>query len=308
MIDQLLNLGIEQPLLIKIVDSLFIVVLLGALRLVIMGLINRRIEDERIRFSWQKTSKYLAFMLGVVLITPLWVSFTSVATFAGLISAGLVIALSGPLNDLAGWILIWWRRPFEIGDRIEIGQHAGDVVDIRIFKFTLLEIGNWVHADQSTGRVLHISNRKVFSEAIANYHKGLGDIWHEIEIFITFESNWKKAKALLEEIASRDAAKFSQDAAQRVQRARRRYLIYYPHLTPIVYLRGDRSGVLLAIRYLCDPRRRRSSEQAIWEDILETFAQHPDIEFAYPTQRFYHRTVERPEAQNSSMLAEEYTS
>ena len=305
MIDQLLNLGIEQLLLIKIVDSLLIIALLWVSRLVIMSLINRRIEDERTRFSWQKTSKYLAFMLGVILITPLWVSFTSVATFAGLISAGLVIALSGPLNDFAGWILIWWRRPFEIGDRIEIGKHAGDVVDIRIFKFTLLEIGNWVHADQSTGRVLHIPNRMVLSESIGNYHKGLGEIWNEIEVFITFESNWKKAKSLLEEIASRDASKFSQDAVQRVQRARRRYLIYYPHLTPIVYLRGDRSGVLLAIRYLCDPRRRRSSEQAIWEDILETFTQHPDIEFAYPTQRFYHRPAEYQAASNGSILVEE---
>ncbi|MDH3673871.1 MAG: mechanosensitive ion channel family protein, partial [Anaerolineae bacterium] len=99
---------------------------------------------------------------------------------------------------------------------------------------------------------------------------------------------------ILENIASRDAAHLSPDAAERVRRAARRFLIYYPKLTPIVYTRVETSGVLLTLRYLCEPRRRRSTEQAIWEDILKAFAQHPDIEFAYPTQRFFQRSVEKP--------------
>lgn len=62
-----------------------------------------------------------------------------------------------------------WKRPFDVGDRIQIAGFAGDVVDIRIFEFTLLEIGNWVDADQSTGRVVHIPNQKLLTEPIANY-------------------------------------------------------------------------------------------------------------------------------------------
>jgi hypothetical protein len=69
-------------------------------------------------------------------------------------------------------------------------------------------------------------------------------------------------------------------------------MIVYSKLTPTVYTSVEDSGVLLTVRYMCDPRKRRSSEHAIWEDVLRVFAEQPDIEFAYPTQRFYHRWVE----------------
>jgi small-conductance mechanosensitive channel len=148
-----------------------------------------------------KTSAYVAFALGVLVIVPLWFEgVKSASTFLGLLSAGLAIALRDPVVNLAGWAFILWRRPFEVGDRIQIGTHAGDVIDQRIFQFTLMEIGNWVGADQSTGRVVHIPNGKVFTEMLANYSKGFQYIWDEIPVLITFESNWEKAKGILEGI------------------------------------------------------------------------------------------------------------
>jgi small-conductance mechanosensitive channel len=298
-------LDLSAELEIKLISSLIIILLLWLLRLLIVRLIDRQITDIRARYLWRKCSTYWTVFLSVIFVSPLWLAgIQSIATFLGLISAGLVIALQGPLTDLGGWLFILWRRPFEVGDRIQIGEHAGDVVDVRIFQFTLLEIGNWVHADQSTGRILHIPNKKVFSEPLANYNKGLGYIWHEIEVLITFESHWQKAKVILEEIANRDVANLSQDAAERVRLAARRFLILYPTLTPIVYTRVRASGVELTLRYLSDPRRRRSTEQTIWEAILKAFAEHSDIEFAYPTQRFYHRALEQQDRQNSAIATE----
>ena len=64
----------------------------------------------------------------------------------------LAIALQDPLTNLAGWLFILIRRPFRVGDRIQVGANTGDVVDIRPFRFLMLEVGNWVHADQGTGR------------------------------------------------------------------------------------------------------------------------------------------------------------
>jgi N-acetyl-gamma-glutamylphosphate reductase len=58
-------------------------------------------------------------------------------------------------------------------------------------------------------------------------------------------------------------------------------------LTPTVYTSVRASGVLLTIRYLVKPRQRRSTEQQIWEAILEMFANEPTIDLAYPTTRFY---------------------
>ena len=286
-------LNLDPALLGKLLSSVLIVLVLWLVRLLAVQIINHRIEDVRTRYNWRKASAYVVVILGLVLVGRLWLlDFQSFATYLGLLTAGLAIALQGPITNLAGWIFILWRRPFEVGDRIQIGEHIGDVIDVRIFQFTVLELGNWVEADQSTGRILHIPNGKVFSEALANYTKGFEYIWHEIPVLVTFESNWEKAKTLLQEIADRHAAHLSEAAAERVRQAGRRFMIRYAKLTPIVYTRVEGSGVLLTIRYLSKPRHRRSSEHAIWEDILKAFAEHPDIEFAYPTQRFFHRSIE----------------
>jgi hypothetical protein len=69
-------------------------------------------------------------------------------------------------------------------------------------------------------------------------------------------------------------------------------MIFFTALSPTVYTSVKDSGVLLTIRYLIDPRNRRGSEQAIWEDILISFAERKDIDFAYPTQRFYDNVLE----------------
>jgi len=69
-------------------------------------------------------------------------------------------------------------------------------------------------------------------------------------------------------------------------------MIFYSKLTPVVYTSVADSGVVLTIRYLTAPRLRRSSSEAIWEAILREFARCDDIDFAYPTQRFYQNPIE----------------
>jgi len=68
----------------------------------------------------------------------------------------------------------------------------------------MMEIGNWVAADQSTGRLLHVPNRQVFANVVANYTKGSDYIWNEIPVLITFESDWKKARYVLQKIADQN--------------------------------------------------------------------------------------------------------
>jgi small-conductance mechanosensitive channel len=286
-------LNLSPRLLTKLLVSLLIILTLWLLRLLVTWVASRRTEDVRVQYRWRKATAYVAVALGALLIGVVWLeNIQSMAVYLGLVSAGLAIALKDPLTNLFGWVFIVWRRPFVVGDRIQIGQHAGDVIDLRIFQFTMLEIGHWVDADQSTGRIIHIPNGQVFSDALANYTTGFEYIWNEVPVCVTFESNWEKAKEILQEIANRNAAQLSQSAADRIQQAARRFMIMYSKLTPTVYTSVEDSGVLLTIRYMCDPRKRRSSEQAIWEDILKAFAEQPDIEFAYPTQRFYNRGAE----------------
>ncbi len=286
-------MGLSPELQGKFWLSFLIIFVLWLLRKLLLSLVLPRIEDLRIRYQWRKSSSYLAAAIGILLIGRIWFAgFKTIATFLGLLSAGLAIALKDPLVNLAGWIFIIWRRPLEVGDRVQIGEHAGDVIDLRIFQFTLLEIGNWVDADQSTGRVLHIPNGKVFTEMLANYSKGFQYIWHEISVLVTFESDWQKAKDILQKIANKHSEHLSKSAAKKVKEAAQKFLIFYSKLTPTVYTSVKDSGILLTIRYLSEPRLRRGSQQAIWEDILREFAECEDIDFAYPTQRFYNNLLE----------------
>ncbi|MDX1632794.1 MAG: mechanosensitive ion channel family protein, partial [Thermoanaerobaculia bacterium] len=202
-------------------------------------------------------------------------------------SAGLAIALRDFVTAVAGWLFLLLRKPFEVGDRIEIGGYRGDVIDVRIFKFTLVEIGNWVQADQSTGRIIHLPNNLIIQETITNYTRGFRHIWNEIEVLVTFESDWRRAKRILTEIAERQTGEFTDQARNDLRQAASRYMLYFTHLTPIVYTRIADSGVLLTLRHICPPRRRRGAEESIAEEILTRFAEEPEIDLAYPTTRLF---------------------
>ncbi|REJ81204.1 MAG: mechanosensitive ion channel family protein [Acidobacteria bacterium] len=285
--------GLSSEQQIDLAYSLALLLTVILLRWLLLRIVFARSEDVRVRFRWRKVTAYLATIVVAFGLMRIWLGgVTGLATYLGLLSAGVAIALRDPLVNLAAWVFLLWRKPFEVGDRIEVDSVAGDVVDIRIFQFTLMEIGNWVHADQSTGRVLHLPNGVVFNKPLANYTKGFQFIWNEIEVMVTFESDWRAAKQILQELGERHSQHLSEQAAEQVRRASQRYMIFYSKLTPRTYTAVAASGVLLTLRYLCDPRRRRGSAEEIWEDVLDAFAARPDIDFAYPTQRFYDNRLE----------------
>jgi len=281
-------MGIHPEFQGKIFLSILVVVLVWSIHRVVLKFGVTRIKKRKAKYQGRKVSSYIAFFLTVLIVGRLWIEgLQSIMTFFGVLSAGLAVALKDPISDLAGWAFILSRKPFEVGDRIQIEEHAGDVIDIRIFQFTLSEIGNWVEADQNTGRVIHIPNGKVFTKMLANFGKWFKYIWNEVPVLVTFESDWQKAKKVLTKIANTHAEHLSAPAEKKVRAAARKYFIYFSNLEPSVYTSVKDSGVMLTVRYLCDPHNRRDSEQSIWEDILVEFAKNPDIEFAYPTQRFY---------------------
>ncbi len=281
-------IGLEAETQSRVITSVAIVAVILILRGLVVWIIVRRTEDVRFRYHARKVSAYVSASLALLLLGRIWLTgFQDIGTFLGLVSAGLAIALKDLVASVAGWIYLLWRRPFEVGDRIQIGEHAGDVIDIRLFRFTLIEIGNWVEADQSTGRVILIPNSHILMKAIANYSKGFRYIWNELPVLVTFESNWSKAKAILQKIIDDHSAYLSESAMLSVRKAAQRSMIIYSTLTPKVWTSVAESGVLLTIRYLCDPRKRRGTAETIWEDILTEFGKCDDIDFAYQTMRRY---------------------
>lgn len=278
--------GLSELFQIKLFKTLIAGIILSMILFVIRRIISWRVTNDQRRYIANKTAGYAVGFILTITIWRIWLG-AGLAAYIGILSAGLAIALKDPLVNLAGWLFISTRKPFAVGDRIEINSQKGDVIDQRPFAFSIIEIGNWVDADQSTGRIIHIPNGWTFTYAIANYTQGFNFIWNEIPVLITFESDWRKAKMILEEIVAKHSAIKSEHAAQQVRKAANKYLIHFQHLTPIVWVSAKDSGVLLTIRYLCEPRRRRGTASEVWEEILTAFAKHPDIALAYPTQRFY---------------------
>ena len=291
------TVGISPANQTKVLYSILIMVILGIIRYTLLKVVWRLTEDPKSRYTWKRSTSFTFGFLTIILIGSVWVKgIGEFGAFLGLLTAGLAIALKDPLTNIAGWIFIITRQPFVVGDRIQIGDNAGDVIDVRLFQFTLLEIGNWVDADQSTGRMIHIPNGKVFTQNQSNYSTGFEFIWNEIPILLTFESDWKLAKELLNGILCEHAESLSADAEKRIIEASKKYMIFYQYLTPIVYTSVKDSGILLTLRYICDARKRRGTEHAIWEDILDSFSKQDEIEFAYPTQRFFNRNIENEDS------------
>lgn len=270
----------------KTITTVAIILILWLTNRIVLRILNRKVHDLKLLYSWRKTITYILFFIGIFLVSRVWFEgIQSLATYFGLLSAGIAIALKDLVTNLAGWVYIAWRRPFEVGNRIQVGEISGDVIDLRPFQFTVLEIGNWVKADQSTGRIVHIPNGSVFTQPVVNYDKGFQFIWNEIPVLITFESNWQKTKQILQEIADKNAMAITPEAENQIKNAARKFLIFYQKLTPKVYTSVEDSGVLLTIRYLTEIRKRRGSAEAMWEDILTEFGKNNDIDLAYPTQR-----------------------
>ena len=277
----------------NVLFSLLAVILIYAIRRLALRVVDRKVEDPRLVYQWSKSSSYVALFLSFVLVGTIWLEgLRSLGTFLGLLSAGLAIALKDVVASFGAWIFILWRRPFQLGDRIQIGSRAGDVVDIRPFQFTLLEIGNWVDADQSTGRIIHVPNFLVFTEPLFNYTSQFEFIWNEVPVLLTFESDWRKAKEILQRILDDRGGETVREAEQAMRTASRKFLIHFRKLTPKVYTSVEDSGVLLTLRFICRARDRRGTAEELWESILDAFLQAPDIDFAYPSIRTYFNPLE----------------
>ncbi|HIE06217.1 MAG TPA: mechanosensitive ion channel [bacterium (Candidatus Stahlbacteria)] len=233
------------------------------------------------RHQLRKLSYYIANSAIIIALLIIWIEkISSIATFLGIIGAGIAIALAEIILSIAGWLFIVSRRPFRIGDRIEIENIRGDVIDIRLFQFSILEIGEY----QSSGKIMHVPNSFVFRKNFTNQTMGFEYIWDEFSILITFESDWERAKELIKNIMKEEDEKIEQ-ARHQIERAAKRFAIHYEKLTSIVYTSIEDCGVEITLRYLVQPRRRRQVRDLLSTEVLKAISADPDIILAYPTYR-----------------------
>ncbi|MDD3375743.1 MAG: mechanosensitive ion channel [Candidatus Omnitrophica bacterium] len=270
----------------KLVQTVLVLLLCYAFIFLLVRISNRRIKSLKARHAIRKNIVYIGNIILLFFVVLIWIhNIGSITIFLGVASAGVALALQEVILSVAGWFLILMRRPFEAGDRIELGDVKGDVIDIRLFQTSLLEIGNWVDADQSTGRIVHIPNSFVFKKELYNYTRGFEFIWNEIKVLVTFESDWKKGKEIMLAHAQSQAQGMESIVKSAIDRMAHSYMIYYQKFTPIVYVNIKDSGVELTLRYLTEAKKRRSTQDELSQMILDDFGKEPNVDFAYPTYR-----------------------
>jgi len=264
-----------------------LILLIGYLLVfLLVRIINVRVQNHRTQHLVRKYVIYFLNLLIILFVVFIWIqNISSLTIFLSAVGAGVALALQEVILSFAGWFMILFRRPFDAGDRIEFGGVKGDVIDISMLQTSLLEIGNWVDADQSTGRIVNVPNSEIFKKASYNYSRGFEFIWNELKILITFESDWKRAQEIMISHALDRAEDIEAIVKMKIKRMSRRYMIHYGKLNPIVYVDIKDSGVELTLRYLTEARKRRATQDEFARVILEDFEKEEKVNFAYPTYR-----------------------
>ncbi len=233
------------------------------------------------RYKFLNTAITLVFVAAMII---LWGRlFHNKGTFFGLIGAGLAIALKEPLLSVAGRIAIFAGHMYSVGDRIEINKMSGDVIDVGMFYTRMMEIGNWITADQATGRIVQIPNSQIFGTPVFNYTQNFAYIWDQVDLPISYDSNAEAGGKIMSEAGNDYTKEFLKKAEQDLDEMRHSFLVPSFELKPQVYMTFDSNYVTLTMRYIVDPHQRRAAKSYLFSQMLKKIKERDDIHFGSTT-------------------------
>jgi len=207
--------------------------------------------------------KYTALIVFAFSLIFIWLDgIAPVLTALTIVAAALTIVSKELLLNFLGSFVIFWRELFAIGDRVQVGDHAGDVIDKGLLFFTLLEAGQTSSTGHSTGRLIKVPNAMTLTMPVINATRGAGYVWNEVAFTVRKESDWEKARGFLTEVVE-DFIRREGIDLERVKRSFENRNIFYNKLTPRVYVSVSESGIRLTLRYICNSRLIRESEDFI---------------------------------------------
>lgn len=162
----------------------------------------RRFGKADARYKVRKFVVFSGYLVVLLFLTILFEDRLGRLSFAlGVAGAGVAVALQDVLASIAGAFSIGFSSLFAVGDRIQIGDTRGDVIDIGLLRTTLLETGNWVSGDLYNGRIARIPNSAVLKGSVFNYSQGFRFVWDEIKIPFTTTSDCQFAREMLLRVA-----------------------------------------------------------------------------------------------------------
>ena len=255
--------------------------------------IRGHVADPEKRLRYRKRVGYTVAAVVVVLLAIVFFErLRGIGTLLGFIGAGLAIALREYLAAFLAWFYIVGQRNIALGSRIEVAGVRGDVIDIGVFKITLVEVRGEDSGDQSSGRLVTIPNFKILTDPVFHFTSASPFVWDEIEFTVTFESDWEKAREIVQRIGQQVFEPYRKEVEAGFRRLESDYAFRYGVTSPIVYTSVGASGIHLRLRYLTHVRQRRGNRDAISRQVLLLLRHESDIELAYPTTRTYRTEID----------------
>jgi small-conductance mechanosensitive channel len=271
----------------KLLFSVVLVVALLVLRRV-LGLLARKstsLRYHRFEFWLRQTTSIAVALIGLIGLLSIWFDNPArLTTAVGLVSAGLAFALQRVVTAFAGYLLILRGNTFHVGDRIVMGAVRGDVIAIGFLQTTIMEMGQppsvqsadpdmWVKGRQYSGRLVSVTNAKVFDDAVYNYSRDFPYIWDEMSLPVSYNSNWTAARQILLDAAKKHAANITQLSEASLTILDKRFALNRAELEPSVFIRLTDNWIELSLRFLVQTHGVREVKSRMSADILAGFDQ-----------------------------------
>jgi small-conductance mechanosensitive channel len=201
----------------------------------------------------------------------------------GLAVAGLAVALQRVVTSFAGYLIILRGNIFTVGDRIVMGETRGDVIALGFMQTTVMEMGQsapeqsappavWVAGRQYTGRLVRITNDKIFDSPIYNYTRDFPFVWDEIHIPIHHEGQRGMAEQVLLDIARKHTEPIALEAKPALERLRRKYFLPGEiDIHPLLFYRITDNWIEMSVRFISREPGVRQLKDAMFRDILSRF-------------------------------------
>jgi small-conductance mechanosensitive channel len=260
--------------------ALIVIVLTIARAVSIYGL--GRIEDPSTRFTLQRIL-HLIVALGITVIgiSIIFVNWYAALAAFGIGSIIIGLAVQTPMKSFIAWIYILVRQPYRVGDRIQIGEATGDVIDVGYLDTTLWEFGGkYISGDHPSGRVIKFPNEQVLDEIVYNYSWPLFPyIWNEIKFPVAFNADLEFIASTMQKVTEEELGKEMIDRVRTFRDLLSRTPVdeLEVHERPRVIFRVSENTWLEAIvRYLVSPREAGRVKTRLIKKLLAALNAAPD--------------------------------
>lgn len=246
-----------------------ILVIYAAVRLLEKTL-PRHFGQANDRYHARKRVVFVGYVTALLFLLTLFEDHLGRLSLAlGVAGAGFVVALQDVIASFVGWFGITFSRLYTVGDRIQIGDTKGEVIDVSLLRTTLMETGNWVSGDLYNGRIARVPNCFVLKGPVYNSSQGFRFVWDEIKVPFTTESDHNFAKEMLRGVAKEVIAQFLVDAEKAWKRVTDNFQIENPRLDPIVALAVNGGRLEYTVSYIVDYRERTVVKDWLFTKIAE---------------------------------------